>query len=192
MDLIRIINTHNPIWSANELIVILTVLLFAIISLITLCWRKRIRCSQAVAWFLLLLYLITVLGSTVFTRIPGERKYQLEVFWSWKKIFHSVAQNGFVLQNQLLQENILNMVMLFPVGFLLPLVFARKIKWYQGLLFGMAVSSGIELLQLFLCRGLFEFDDIIHNSFGCMIGALLGNVVWRLERRIRSNTENML
>ena len=192
MDLIRIINTHNPIWSANELIVILTVLLFAIISLITLCWRKRIRCSQAVAWFLLLLYLITVLGSTVFTRIPGERKYQLEVFWSWKKIFHSVAQNGFVLQNQLLQENILNMVMLFPVGFLLPLVFARKIKWYQGLLFGMAVSSGIELLQLFLCRGLFEFDDIIHNSFGCMIGALIGNVVWRLERRIRSNTENML
>ena len=192
MDIIQIINTHNPIWSANELIVILTVLLFAIILVTALCRRKLILCSQAAAGFLLLLYLITVLGSTVFTRIPGERKYQLEVFWSWKKIFHSVAQNGSVLQNQLLQENILNMVMLFPVGFLLPLVFARKIKWYQGLLFGMAVSSGIELLQLFLCRGLFEFDDIIHNSFGCMIGALIGNVVWRLERRIRSNTENML
>lgn len=164
-------------------------LLFAIISLITLCRRKLIFCSQAVAWFLLLLYLITVLGSTVFARMPGERRYQLEVFWSWKKIFHSVAQNGSVLQNQLLQENILNMVMLFPAGFLLPLVFARKIKWYQGLLFGMAVSSGIELLQLFLCRGLFEFDDIIHNSFGCMIGALIGNVVWRLgKKRIKKET----
>ena len=192
MDIIQIINTHNPIWSANELIVIRAVLLFAIILLIVLCRRKHILCSQAVAGFLLLLYLITVLGSTVFARMPGERKYQLEVFWSWKKIFHSVAQNGSVLQNHLLQENILNMFMLFPAGFLLPLVFARKIKWYQGLLFGMAVSSGIELLQLFLCRGLFEFDDIIHNSFGCMIGVLVGNAVWWWRRRIRSNTENML
>ena len=131
----------------------------------------------------------TVLGSTVFTRMPRERRYQLEVFWSWKKIFHSVAQNGSVLQNQLLQENILNMFMLFPAGFLLPLVFARKIKWYQGLLFGMAVSSGIELMQLFLCRGLFEFDDIIHNSFGCMIGVLIGNVVWRWgKKRIKKET----
>ena len=192
MDIIQIINTHKPVWSANERIIILGVLLFSVILVTALCRKKRILCLQAVAGFLLLLYLITVLGSTVFTRIPGERKYQLEVFWSWKKIFHSVAQNGFVLQNQLLQENILNMVMLFPAGFLLPLVFARKIKWYQGLLFGMVFSSAIELLQLFLCRGLFEFDDILHNSFGCMIGALVGNVVWRWGRRIRSNTENML
>lgn len=182
LDIIQIINTHNPIWSANELIVILAVLLFAIILLTTLYLKKHILCSQAVAGFLLLLYLITVLGSTVFARMPGERRYQLEVFWSWKKIFHSVAQNASILQSQLLQENILNMLMLFPVGFLLPLVFARKMKWYQGLLFGMAVSSGIELLQLFLCRGLFEFDDIIHNSFGCMIGALVGNGVWRWRR----------
>ena len=164
-------------------------LLFAIILLIVLYRRKLILCSQAVAGFLLLLYLITVLDSTVFARMPGERRYQLEVFWSWKKIFHSVAQNGSILQSQLLQENILNMVMLFPAGFLLPLVFVRKIKWYQGLLFGMAVSSGIELLQLFLCRGLFEFDDIIHNSFGCMVGALIGNVVWRLgKKRIKKET----
>lgn len=163
-------------------------LLFAIILLIVLYRRKLILCSQAVAGFLLLLYLITVLDSTVFARMPGERRYQLEVFWSWKKIFHSVAQNGSILQSQLLQENILNMLMLFPAGFLLPLVFARKMRWYQGLLFGMVVSAGIELLQLFLCRGLFEFDDIIHNSLGCMIGALVGNVVWRLgkaeERKI--------
>ena len=180
MDIIQIVNTHTPIWSENELIVILAVLLFAIISLIMLCQRKRILCSQAVAGFLLLLYSITVLGSTVFARMPGERRYQLEVFWSWKKIFHSGAQGGSMLRNSLFQENILNMFMLFPAGFLLPLVFDRKMKWYQSLLFGMVVSSGIELLQLFLCRGLFEFDDIIHNSFGCMIGNLVGNVVWRL------------
>ena len=45
---------------------------------------------------------------------------------------------------------------------------------------GIAVSSAIEISQLLLCRGLFEFDDIIHNSLGCMLGCLLGNRMLRL------------
>lgn len=45
----------------------------------------------------------------------------------------------------------------------------------MGLLVGITVSSAIEISQLWLCRGLFEFDDIIHNSLGCMLGCLLGN-----------------
>lgn len=28
------------------------------------------------------------------------------------------------------------------------------------------------------CRGLFEFDDIIHNGVGCMMGAVLGSWCW--------------
>ena len=35
-----------------------------------------------------------------------------------------------------------------------------------------------------LCRGLFEFDDIIHNSFGCMLGTLAGNEVLLLYKKI--------
>lgn len=31
---------------------------------------------------------------------------------------------------------------------------------------------------LITCRGLFEFDDIIHNGFGCMMGAVLGSWCW--------------
>ena len=45
---------------------------------------------------------------------------------------------------------------------------------------GIAVSSAIEISQLLFCRGLFEFDDIIHNSLGCMLGCLLGNRMLRL------------
>ena len=45
----------------------------------------------------------------------------------------------------------------------------------MGLLVGITVSSAIEISQLWFCRGLFEFDDIIHNSLGCMLGCLLGN-----------------
>ena len=65
--------------------------------------------------------------------------------------------------------------LLFPAGILLPGVTGRKLKWWMGLLVGIMVSSAIEISQLWLCRGLFEFDDIIHNSLGCMLGCLLGN-----------------
>ena len=80
----------------------------------------------------------------------------------------------------LLQENLLNILLLFPAGILLPGLTGRKLKWWMGLLVGIAVSSAIEISQLLLCRGLFEFDDIIHNSLGCMLGCLLGNRMLRL------------
>ena len=66
----------------------------------------------------------------------------------------------------------MNILLLFPAGILLPGVTGRKLKWWMGLLVGIAVSSAIEISQLLLCRGLFEFDDIIHNSLGCMLGIL--------------------
>lgn len=69
----------------------------------------------------------------------------------------------------------LNILLLLSVSFLLPGMFNRRLKWWQGLIVGITVSSAIEVSQLVLCRGLFEFDDIIHNSLGCMLGTLVGN-----------------
>ena len=58
-----------------------------------------------------------------------------------------------------------------------------KAEFGMGLLVGITVSSAIEISQLWLCRGLFEFDDIIHNSLGCMLGCLLGNRLLMLSGR---------
>lgn len=77
--------------------------------------RGMIVISQMIAVLLLVLYLAVVFESTVFTRIPGERRYELEVFWSWKVVVWYGSE-------MLLQENLLNMVLLFPVGLLLPVV----------------------------------------------------------------------
>ena len=77
----------------------------------------------------------------------------------------------------MLKEDILNIVLLLPLGGLLSFVFDKKIRWWQGLLCGIVVSLGIEILQLVLKRGLFEFDDIMNNSIGCMLGCMFGNLV---------------
>lgn len=126
--------------------------------------------------FLLLIYLILVFGTTVLTRKPGRRRFQLELFWSWKEILKPEGRTGSVTRGGLLLENLLNIALLFPAGILLAMVWGRRLRWYQGLIFGLAVSMVIEVFQLVLCRGLFEFDDIIHNGLGCMIGTLMGNL----------------
>ena len=58
--------------------------------------------------------------------------------------------------------------MFTPIGVLTGLIW----KW-KGLLVVAAFSVGIELLQLISQRGLCEFDDVIHNMIGALIGLML-------------------
>lgn len=45
------------------------------------------------------------------------------------------------------------------------------------------VTAVIESLQLILCRGLSEWDDIIHNSLNCVIGVVLMNKLIEIQRK---------
>ena len=69
-------------------------------------------------------------------------------------------------------EKSLNVFLLMPFGFgisaLLKNSNLKKIS-----LCGFCVSAFIEIIQLITKRGWFEFDDIIHNTFGVVIGYML-------------------
>ena len=176
MDIYQILTTYNHIWSIKEILIVLLILVVTIKSSLFLYRNKRIEASQAITIPILIAFLLIVLGSTVFGRIPGLRRYELLPLWSYGAIIRG--------NPGILQEVLLNCVLLFPAGMLLPLIFSRPLKWYQGLLFGAIVSGCIELLQLITCRGLFEFDDIFHNSLGCMVGCIVCSLIWkRLKRK---------
>ena len=185
MDIYQIIIYHNRSWTIREIIAFAVVFLIAVFIAVILLIHHRIIAVQAIAGLYLLTFLALVFSSTVFTRTPGIRQYRLELFWSWKKILElgKCGKLKSVTEDGLLQENLLNILLLLPAGILLPGVFNREMKWWQGLLFGVMISSTIELCQLVLCRGLFEFDDIIHNSLGCMLGTLVGNKLLLLYRK---------
>lgn len=165
MDLYQVFITHNRPWTVRELICYLTVFAIAAIYTWKLFMKKRILQSQAIAVILLLIFLGWLFGSTVFTRMPDTRVYRLELFWSWKAVL-----NG---NRELLVENLLNCVLLFPMGLLFPAILNRNIRWWKGFLIGALVSAVIETCQLAFCRGLFEWDDMIHNGIGCMAGCVI-------------------
>lgn len=75
--------------------------------------------------------------------------------------------------------NILGNIALFiPLGFLLPLLWKRYRKLWKTLLFGLAVTLSIEIIQLFLTRGT-DLDDVILN----ILGTLAGYGIFRIFRR---------
>ena len=62
-----------------------------------------------------------------------------------------------------------NIILLVPVGFLMPLVFA-EMNWRKMLLLAIASGFVIESMQVLLHVGIFDIDDVILNGFGVMIG----------------------
>ena len=174
----EILLTHNRPLTLRELIFFIIILSVVNLIFYMLLKKNKIKKIQIIIGELLLLFIFVVLSSTVLTRLPSkERLYKLVPFWSWQEVIRGNIE--------LLEENLLNIILLFPFGFLLPFVFYRKISWYKALFAGVIFSFFIEISQLILCRGLFEWDDIIHNSLGAMIGCIIANKIF--ERVKKSN-----
>ncbi|MGN0436209.1 MAG: VanZ family protein [Wujia sp.] len=179
MDLHQIIVTHNRPWTFREIVCFGIVLLIVVSVLIFLLINNKIRLSQALAALLGYIYMGFVFATTLFTRVPGARKYELIPFWSWNEVlFHG--------DRLLLEEILLNIIMLFPVGILLPVLCRKKLEWWKGFITGALISAVIEVLQLLLRRGWFEWDDMIHNGLGCMIGCMIsGFIMNRFASNVR-------
>ena len=108
---------------------------------------------------LLLFYAIFILYMTLWNR-DGEPRAELELFWSYKQFLSSPS----------LRLEILNNFWLFiPLGAVLERLLGRK-----GIIVCIALSVCIEVIQYHTGLGLAEFDDIISNGLGSLIGSIMG------------------
>ena len=115
-------------------------------------------------------YTFLVLAETILIRKPfiGQH-FQPELFWSWR-VWN--VQRG---------QIIANVIMFVPVG-----VLAGRIWRWKGLGFGVGLSCAVEMLQLITSRGLCEFDDVMHNAVGTVIGVgivVAGKVVMKYQKQ---------
>lgn len=74
-----------------------------------------------------------------------------------------------------------NIVLLIPVGFLLPLAF-QNFKWLHAVLAALFTGFCFELTQVVLRVGIFDVDDIILNGFGVMMGYWFCAFILRYRR----------
>lgn len=74
-----------------------------------------------------------------------------------------------------------NILLLLPLGYLVPLVWKRIDDWRKAALLGVLASLLIEITQLITHHGYFDVDDIILNAGGCVLGWLCYKR-WLLEK----------
>lgn len=126
------------------------------------------------------IYLLAVFYVTLGFRTPGkDYDYELRLFWSYEKVLK--YHNMFFLW-----ENIANVIVFFPLGVFVYDFLSKKVRWYHNLFIGAGLSSVIEVTQLITKRGLFEFDDIFHNTLGSVLGyALAALLVWGINKHYK-------
>ena len=108
------------------------------------------------------IYILAVLWITLIDREFGNRRAMLVPFWEFANVIKGVRRSFFI--GQILG----NLVMLMPLGFMLP--FIRKVSLKQVLMISLCFSAGIELTQFITGRGLMEFDDVFNNTVGAVLG----------------------
>jgi glycopeptide antibiotics resistance protein len=165
LDFVELWAIYWPKWTLETRSLFLTVAVLILFVLFCLARMNHWNLKQIVAAIILVVYVLLVFASTVFTREKQVGyQYQLELFWSYRwgiKVYGS----------GMLQECILNVIMLMPIGILLPIVIGTSMKKGIVIVFiGFLTSFSIEFLQLILKRGLFELDDMFHNTLGVVIG----------------------
>ena len=118
---------------------------------------------------LLVAYVVFILFETVIGRKPGVGRVELVPFWSYS-------------HPELRMEILLNYVLFIPFGCLLHLCFGEKFG-LRVVIAGLLLSVSIELIQLLFNIGVFEFDDMIGNTVGCLIGAVVGKMVRKKKKK---------
>lgn len=144
---------------------------------------KDIHCSikKLILSGMLIGYVIVVILATLTSRshFSYEQKFSFELFSSYR-----MAINHFQLREW--RNIILNIIMGVPLGILLPCLFEKMRHWWLTYLSGLLFTLLIETTQLITHRGIFEMDDILNNTLGCMIGFglfILGHTLYQKAKK---------
>ncbi len=134
--------------------------------------------SRGFFLILLLVYLLVLLQTALFSREPGSRhSIDLTLFETWG---HSAVSHAYFIEN---------ILMYVPFGILMPLSF-RKMEhfWICVPVAGMS-SILLELTQLVTQRGYCQLDDVVTNTMGAWIGWCIWCVLYHHRNQKKKQKE---
>ncbi len=163
MDLLSIVSGLLPYIKYSIFIFIILIIGYFIFKSF-LREKHTIRTSKFVLIILLICWGIVVLGITTLNRpamFTGQFNPSLLSSYvsSWNK--WSVPE---------FQLIIFNMLMFVPLGVLLPLIHKKNKSFSRVLVISIVFTLCIEIFQFASGKGIFEFDDLLHNTIGSIAG----------------------
>jgi len=157
------------------------VALAAALALASHALRSRPRARRAVGFVLIVGYIWGNLSKTILGRrhklglVPN-----FDLFWSYRRSLSFSRRGLHITSPSLLAEIILNYLLYFPFGCLLPFMWPQHYHdcgRLRGTLRVMRTaclcSVATECAQQLLCVGFFELDDVFGNTMGAAMGYLL-------------------
>lgn len=166
----HIISNLMPLWDW---------LIYALFSVGIIFYNIKRNKEKPILRCLVIIYFIFVLLLTIITRTQKPTiTAKMIPFWSWYEVLihHNIM---------LFEENILNILMLLPLGIMLKLL-TPNFKIKNSFYFGLVLSATIEVTQLIFRLGLFEWDDMIHNTLGCVLGTLIAENIMQIKKLLRT------
>lgn len=135
----------------------------AFVYVFTCIARKRdIRIRRLLLYVVDVIYLVMVLEIALLSRTEGTiADIDFSLFGKYTNDLRG---------RMYLYENI---VMTIPLGFLLPLTFPRRFKFWDVLLSSLMLSLLIEIIQLTFRCGFCQLSDVWTNLIGGIIGYIL-------------------
>ena len=139
--------------------------------------KKKFTFSQILGWLLLGSYTVVILGATMFMRVETYQSGSiLPLFYAYRDAWVNFSVAAW-------RNLILNICMFVPLGILLPSLMRCFRSFWKTYLAGFLFTLCIEGMQLLGKRGIFELDDILHNTLGMMIGYGIYEIVVAIKKR---------
>ncbi|MFC7373603.1 VanZ family protein [Fictibacillus iocasae] len=146
--------------------------------------KKKVRLQwRWTGAVLFLLYVTILFYATLFTynHYVYGKSMNLVLFDSIRLMWHSGDY-------WLIFKNIIgNLMLFFPLGFLLPLISRVFSSWRTMFIIGFGTSALIEMLQYSYAQRIFDIDDILLNGIGTLMGLLLFKICALIFRLIERN-----
>lgn len=143
----------------------------AAVLLIPVYWvlnRKRIHDrNRTLSYLLFSIYLATMYAAV---GLPDITYYRFSPKFNFRPFLYMFSD---------LDTTILNVLLFMPLGFFLPLLWKPFRSCLKTMLLGFGITCLIETLQIFTYRAT-DVNDLITNTFGTLLGFLLGRIALKL------------
>lgn len=173
---------------------------FIVLAILAICYfpvyvilRKKVPLSRQLAWLLLGSCVLVICSATFLGRIIScildghavlATKHSLNLIPF--RMITEVWEMG--IQKQITQ-NIANILMFVPLGFILPVTFRKTKSFRNCTLYLATFSLTIEVIQYFIGRAC-DIDDLILNTLGGILGYLLYRVFASFHHNIRQEKKD--